>query len=645
VSAPSTKLFYEFGQFRLDVAKHRLLRNGEIVSLTPKAVETLRVLVERPGRLVERDELMGFVWRDATVESGNLDVTISKLRKTLGKDGDGRKYIETVPRLGYQFVAEVREVVEEVPALMVEKQTLARMVIEEEIRWGRKSRSASESRLRLSSRQRLLAAIVAAAAVVVAIGAFAFRPWGANPASAATQNIRSVAVLPFKTIEAEREDSHKGLGLADILITRLSNIRELSVRPTSAVIGFENHQGDSVSFGRQLQVDAVLEGSIYQVNERVRVTARLVRVSDQSTIWASQFEKPVQDELKLQDEIALQLVDALAITLSGNEKTALTRRYTESADAYQLYVRGRYHWNKRNFEGLSEAQRLFRNAIEKDPKFTLAYVGLADSMVFFYEIGEVNVLLAKALELDPNLAEAYATRGFVETVHGWEWQAAEASFRKSIELNPGYATAHHWYAILLGIEGRNDEAKAELRRALEIDPLSHNFLADLGQVHYFAREYDQAKMFCQRALALYPDFPHAHAYLYDVYLKTGEYDAAIDELVKSQSALFTFAVQTANEKEGLMRYDAAQRERYRGVGIRKFLLEVALGKISGDASLPYGRARVYAFLGEKEKALDNLEEAHTAHAFMMAWVRADPGFDNLRAEPRYQAILKSMGLL
>jgi DNA-binding winged helix-turn-helix (wHTH) protein/TolB-like protein len=642
---PPTKLFYEFGEFRLDPEKHRLLRNGEIIAVTPKAVETLRVLIERPGRLVERSELMNSVWHDVAVEDGNLTVTISMLRKALGEDGNDRKFIETVPRLGYKFVADVREVVEEVPALVVERQTLSRLVIDDVISLGRRKAAGPASLLLPSSRRKAMTIAATAGAVVIATAALVyFRPWNSKPPGVATTNIRSIAVLPFKTINPDKENPHQGLGMADILITRLSNIKAIRVRPTSAVMSFENPDENSISIATKLQVDAVLEGTIYQTGDKVRVTARLIRVSDQTSIWSGQFERLSRDEFSLQNEIAMQVVDALALNLSGNEQIALTKRYTESADAYQLYLQGRYHWNKRSFQEVGEAERLFRNAIEKDPHFALAYVGLADSMIFAYRKPETASALFKAIDLDPTLAEAYATKGFYETVHGWSWQEAEADFKKSIELNPGYATAHQWYATLLEIEGRNDEGKAELRRALEINPTSYNFLADLGQLHYFSHEYDKAKEFCNKALEIYPDFPYAHVYLRSIYLQTGENDAAVDESHKAYYARYLADNRSATETAGMQKEVAKQKEIYRQGGIRKFM-EYSLNVANdSDPSSSYGHAMFYAFLGEKEKALDNLEKAFEARAFMMAWVKADPVFDDLRSEPRYQAILKKMGL-
>ena len=474
-------------------------------------------------------------------------------------------------------------------------------------------------------------------------GGFAIWHYQNPPAKTSLAEIKSIAVLPFKTIDSNKENEHHGLGLADILITRLSNIKELNVRPTSAVTAFENQEIDLPQIGEKLKVDAILEGTIYRINDKIRVTARLIRTSDNSLVWAGQFEKPQQDELKLQDEIALQVVDALALNLSGNEKNALTKRYTESADAYQLYVKGRYEWNKRSYAGMAEAERLFRNAIEKDPNFTLAYVGLADTIVTYAEAGEAYTLINKALDLDPNLAEAYATNGFLFTFHEWNWQVAEVHFKKSIELNPGYATAHHWYATWLAIQGRTDEAKSEMRRALEINPMSYTFLADLGQLHYFAREYDKAEEYCRKALEIYPDFQFPHGYLSDIYLLTGEYDKMVDEQLEIYKSQAMFASQTDKQKESELKSLAKSRTIYQQGGIRKYLESLMLPR-SRNPNDFYHNAIIHNLLGDKEKALDNLEKAYESRAFLLVFVKADPVFDSLRDEPRYQEVLRKMNL-
>ncbi len=331
------------------------------------------------------------------------------------------------------------------------------------------------------------------------------------------------------------------------------------MRPTTAVMAFENQAIDSIQAGHKLNVDSVLEGTIYRAGAEVRVTMRLLRVSDNKTIWSGQFEKPLKDELRLQNDIALQVVEALSLNLSSNERKALNRHFTDDVYAYQLYVRGRYEWNKRNSSGAVEAERLFRNSIEKDPNFALPYIGLADTLAMGFEPTQSYLMAKKALELDPSLGEAHATLGFLKMFHEWKWKEAEAELIKSIELNPGYATAHHWYAILLEIEGRNSEAKAELERALEIHPLSYNFLADLGQVHYHNHEYDKAKEYCRKALEIYPDFAFAHDYLFDIYLQTGEWSAAIEEKLESERINSSLANDSNEQKERVEKHFAEAR--------------------------------------------------------------------------------------
>jgi DNA-binding winged helix-turn-helix (wHTH) protein/TolB-like protein/Flp pilus assembly protein TadD len=647
------KQFYAFGSFLFDVEARRLLREGQTVPLPPKAMEALRVFLQQPGQVMAREELIQAVWGDTFVEDANLTVAISQLRKALDQNGETVEFIETIPRVGYRFVGEVSEIHEEPrrPVILA-KHTLSRTVIEEEdIPTEPSEVVAIESTSAPMLPRALVAAkgrtvLAATTVAVVALAVVIASLWTRvqeRSALGANLSVKSIAVLPFQTVGVKSGEEHLGLGLADVLITRLSNIRELNVRPTSSVMAFDGQVQDSISAGRKLNVDAVLEGTIYHVNSRVRVTARLLRVGDQTPLWAGQFEKPAQDELKVQDEIALQLVDALSLSLSGNEKTALAKRFTENADAYQLYLKGRYHWNKRSHEGMIEAQRLFRNAIEKDPNFALAFVGLADTLAMSEARGEAYNAAQKALELDPDLAEAHATLGFIKMFHEWSWREAETAYKKSIELNPGYATAYHWYATLLAIEGRNKEAKAALRRALEINPLSHNFLADMGQLHYFGREYEEAKEYCRQALEIYPEFSFAHQYLHYAYLKTGEYDKAIEEIIIADRMNGAYANQSDNRKQRLEATFTKQRAAYREGGIKRYI-ENRLTDATQDPNVNYNNALIYVSLGEKEKALNHLERACHGKSFLSTFVKADPIFDSLRGEPRYHAILEKMGL-
>jgi len=643
----------EFGRFRLDTRRKVLWHNSQPVPMPLKELEVLCALVERSGELVTKNELMETVWAGSFVEESNLSRHIYLLRKTFRELGESEELIQNVPRRGYRFAGEVRDSECNHEDVIIERRALTRTLIEEiqggdskdlDVVHGRPAKWAAGPRSVLQSLTYSRTLVLAATLIAVAIGGFGFWRYR-NTNSPRVAKIKSIAVLPFKSISAGNENTHQGMGLADVLITRLSNIRELNVRPTSAVINLDGD--DAVNAGLKLKVDAVLEGTIYRAGARVRVTARLLNVSDQSPLWAAQFEKTTQDELKLQDEIALQVVDALALNLSGNEKTALTKRFTESADAYDLYLKGRYEWNKRNYQGLAEAERLFRNAIEKDPNFALAYVGLVDKLAMdnptAISADEKIHALERALELDPNMAEAHATLGFVRIFHYWDWGGAEVAFKRSIELNPGYATAHHWYATLLGIQGRTIEAKAEMKRALEINPLSHNFLTDMGQAHYFAREYDKAEEYCHKALENYPDFINAHILLQHIHLQKGEYEKYVEETIRTARSHLSFDNQTAEGKENLEKHFAREREDFRKGGIKGFIAKRVLRAPLSSSTL-YGRAWAYALFGEKEKALDDLEEAYSNKQFMLTFIKAEPVFDSLRGEPRFNELLRKMNL-
>jgi DNA-binding winged helix-turn-helix (wHTH) protein/TolB-like protein/Flp pilus assembly protein TadD len=623
--------FYEFGPFRLDADKHRLMRDGEIVPVSPKALETLLVMVQNPGKLLERDALIQAVWADTFVEDANLTVAISHLRKALGQTGEVAEFIETVPRAGYRFVADVRELRQEIPPLIVEKRTVSRTIIEEEEIYPEARPVTVSPPIALPERKNRLVTFKSAAAAlaivaVIAITAVLLIKFRQTSKAPAPVTVRSLAILPFKVVGSDAND-HQGLGLADVLITRLSNFKELKVRPTSAVMAFEKSD-DPIGAGKKLEVDAVLEGTIYRSNDRTRITARLLRVVDGSAIWNGQFERTATDELRIQQDIASQIADALTLVSNSSARDAVNKRYTENTDAYQLYLKGRYEWNKRNWGSIIEAERLFRNAIAKDPDFALAYVGLADVLVMNKTSSPQAIMaIQRALEIDPTLSEAYATRGFIETFHHWNWSSAEAAFKRSLELNPGYATAHHWYAQLLAIQGRHDEAKAEMRNALEINPLSHNFLADLGQIYYFNREYQSAEEHCRRALEIAPDFIFAHNYLFFLYLKTGQYEKALESKIAAHRVHSSFNTESAARRKEIEASLEGMRRTFREGGNECYVV-----------------ATTYAFLGQKEKALSCLERAYQGQSFLSSFVKADPIFDDLRGDPRYQSIVSRMGL-
>ena len=635
---------YEFGPFVLDETGRRMLRSGEAVPLTKKEFETLLVLVRGGGRVIEKAELMGAVWPDAHVEEGNLAVHVSKLRGKLGRQEDGEHYIETETGHGYRFTAPVREV--EDFDLVVRKRTRAHVVTEEIEETEAPAAEAPAGRQRLTHRGAL-----AVAAAALAVAAYAAAPTffptrhGAKDGAAAA-GVRTLAVLPFTLIKADPEDEYLGLGLADALITRLSNVGQIVVRPTSAVRGFTAARPDAAEAGRRLGVEAVLEGSVQKSGEQLRVTAQLVRAADGVPLWAGTFDEPLTNVFAVQDALSEQLTEALALKLTNGERERLTRHYTENGDAYQLYAKGRYYWSRRDFEGMTMAESLFRQAIERDPNFAPAYVGLADMLVMGGPHPELEALHIKALALAPDLAEAHASRGFAAMFHDWDWAVAERDLRRAVELNPGYGTAHQWLATLLAITGRNAEAKAEMRRALEIDPQSPNFLADMGQIHYFAREYAEAESYCRRALEVSPDFVFAHHHLSYVYLKTGRHHEALEHWLLADKVM---SPQAKYIGEGDAEVRRRLLERYRREGIFGLFRETVRARPKNDyeahdLSVQYQLALYHTALGDREQALHWLEKAVEGRAFLTAFLRADPLFDDLRGEPRYQALLRHMNL-
>jgi DNA-binding winged helix-turn-helix (wHTH) protein/TolB-like protein len=419
----------EFGKFRLDAQKQVLWYGDEPVNLPLKEIELLCVLIENGGDVVTKTELLNRVWPDSFVEESNLSRHVYRLRKTFESCGS-ENFIETVPRRGYRFTGEVRKANNRNDRLIDGSQT------------EKRDETAMEPFRPITARPVFtssLAALLVAGIIIAIFGAW----YGPAKSPRNFVGINSIAVLPFNTIGFSDENKDHGLGFADVLITRLSNIRDISVRPTNAVSDFD--QKDPVDFGKQLGVDAILGGSIHRSGDKIRVITRLIKTGDGRVVWTGEFEKLSGDEFRIQNEIALQLAGALALNIGALEKDALDKNYTGNADALHLYQRGRIEWNKRNWQGMIDAEQMFRRSIEMDPHFALAYAGLADTSVFSNVTVAHNAVL-KALELDPNLAEAHATLGFIHTFFDWDWSEAEREFNRSLELNPNYATAHHWYA-------------------------------------------------------------------------------------------------------------------------------------------------------------------------------------------------------
>jgi len=578
---------YEFGPFRLDVAERLLLRDGEPMLLAPKAFDTLLVLVANCGRILRKDDLLKAVWPETIVEENNLSQYISALRKALGDDPNGHRYIETVPKLGYRFVARVIDARE----VLAEEQT------------GAKESARSE---------------------------------GAP--------VRFIAVLPFKYLGGEGGDEYLGLGIADAIITRLSNLRQIVVRPTSSVRKYASLAQNPIAAGRELRVEAVLEGNIQRAGNRIRATVQLISVRDEAPLWAEKFDVEFGDIFTVEDTASEYVARALIMKLTSKERELLTKRYTEDSEAYQLYLKGRYYWNKRSQGGLRAASSYFQQAIDKDPSYALAFAGLADCYNLHSYYGEfppresfpkAKAASTRALEIDDGLAEAHTSLAFVRAWYDWDWLAAESEFQRALELNPNYATAHHWYALFLMAMERPSEALEEIKRAHEIDPLSLPINRDVGLVYYRARHCDRAIEQYLKTIEMDPGFWSAHQHLGWAYEQKAMYEEAIAEL--------NHAIASAGDRVRIL----ADLGHVYAVSGRRKEAEKALAELTGQSTQhyvsPYEIAVIYTGLEERDRAFEWLDQACLERSGWLIYLKVEPMLDSLRADPKFRDLLLRVG--
>ena len=567
---------YEFGPFRIDMERYLLLRDEETIPLSPKVFETLLYLVQHREKVAKKEEILNSVWPETFVEESNLAQNIFLLRKALGEERNEHRYIVTIPGVGYRFVAPVKE--------------YEALYKTEKVESGKA--------------------------------------------------VESIAVLPFKNLTGDDTEKFLGPGLADSLIMRLSSMRHVKVRPTAAVLKYNHPQQDPLAIGRELNVDALLDGVYQQEADKIRVSVQLVSVKDGVTLWAAKFDERFTNIFAIQDSISDQVVRSLALKLSGDEQRQISQSYTKSPEAFQLFIKGRYFWNQRTIDGLKKALEYAQAAIAADPTYAPAYVGLADS----YNLlgAQHNVLppresfpkakaaALRALEIDEMLAEAYASLAFVELCYEWNWLAAEQSYRKAIELKPNYPTAHHWYGELLSTLGRFDEAQEELQRAQEFDPLSLAINVDLAASYYYSRQYERSERHLLNLLELNPNFIRAYEVLGRVYEQQGEHVKALTAWQNAEElsgkhpviqAEFAYSLITAgNISEG--RQILAQLEQ---ASTRKY---ISLFRI----------AEIYIALGQHELAYDWLERAFRERDVEFVFLKVKPTVDPLRGEKRFKEL-------
>jgi len=617
------RLAFAFGPFRLDVAERLLLRDGEPITLPPKAFETLLVLVQNSGRLITKRDLMNRLWPDTFVEEANLANNISLLRKVLDDDRQECKYIETVPKSGYRFVATVTE-----PATP-------------------RTEVAHDSSTNASGVRRSWLAVALAATVLAVIAGYYFfysRAASSTPSSPPAA-LKSLAVLPLKPLVETSRDEAFEMGVADTLITRLSKLRQIEVRSIGAVSRYTDIERDPVAIGRAQQVDAVLDGSIQKSDNKIRVSVRLVRVADGSTLWAGQFDENDTDIFTLQNAISNRVAEVLITTLSGEEKEALYRRDTENVEAYHLYLKGRYFWSKFTEEGLQKRIDYYNQALEKDPNYAMAYIGLASSYIVLgvnYRspkemMPKAKAYVSKGLERDATLAEAHVAQGAIKFFFDWDWSGAGRELRQAMDIGANdAANAHDLYAYCLWANGQFTEGIAELKRAQELDPLSLVISEDLGVAYYHARNFDQAIQQQHKTLELEPNYFFGYLRRGQAYAQKAMFKEAIDDLTKAQNL-------SGNWPAVIAELSCA----YALAG-QKSKAQAMLNELTKRAQReyidPYMIALIHTTLGDHDAAFEWLGKAYEGRSPWMGWLKAEPKFDPLRSDPRFKTLLHQLNL-
>lgn len=647
---------YEFGRYRLDVEDRVLFRDGQAVALPPKAVEVLAALVERNDQVVSKEQLMNLLWKDAFVEEANLTQHIFLLRKVFNEDGEGRKYIETIPRRGYRFIADVK-VITPAPALqkidsarspqIIEKHTFAKIITEETMgeatelrpianqslnRNAQKLLSTGNTSLWKNRKAHLALLILVLLTSTIALTVHFIRP--------RQPEIKTVAVLPLKSLEPNEDDSSLGLKLADALIQRLGRLRQLVVRPTGAVRMYEGKTLDPLVAGREQRVDAVLDGSFQRAGERLHIRVQLLRVSDGKQLWTKTFAELSADPFFLQDALAEQTAQALVPELGGAERRLVARHDTENVEANRLYTEGRYYWNKRNLDGLKRSIVCFEQAIKLDPNYARAYAGLADSHITLsdYEMlpaiefhPKAKEAVQKALAIDDSLAEAYTALAMIKANYDWDWGGADRDFQQAIEKNPHYATARQWYAEFLTGMGRHQEALEQIHQAQQLDPLSLIIQSIEASNLNYARDYDGAIAQCKRVISRDPSFGEVYAYLGFAYEQKGMFREAM-EAYQNWSTLMGNNTPAAAAIRGSAIPDS--RDYWRK------MVELAKPPTGSE----FDAAQAWSQLGEPAKALELLEQAYAKRDYQVRYLKVHPNLDPLRADPRFQDLLRRTNL-
>ena len=625
-----------FGIFELDLRAGELRKHGSKIRLQAQPFQVLVMLLEQQGQVVTREQIQKVLWpADTFVDFDHgLNKAINKIREALGDSAETPRFVETVARRGYRFLADVK--VEDSLAVGAA--------------WpgsspdsGEAANAPEKSELRDNPPHDFSwkAFTVAVLVVAVILGTWTLIHFKKRQSNA----IRSLAVLPLESLSNDASQDYFADGMTDELISDLGQISELRVISRTSAMIYKHAQKPLPQIARELNVDAIVEGTVLRSGDRVRITAQLIDASTDKHLWSQSYEGDLRDTLALQSEVAREIADQIQIKLNPREQAELKNARVVNPQAYESYLKGRFFWNKRTAENLRVALAYFNQSIEEDPNYAQAYSGLADTYALLGDwqyaamtakeaLPKAKAAAQKALALDPALGEAHNSLAFVLDGFDWDFAGGGREFQRAIELNPGYATAHHWYAWHLCLLGHYDEAIAEMKKAESLDPLSLVINADLAEILELAHRYDESIEQSRKTLEMEPNFALAYNHLGQAYLQKHKFTEAIAELQKAADLSKGSPTCTAN----LARAYAAAGNKTEALNLLNDL------KKSSSPGNSHGTeiAMIYASLGDWTPSLTWLEKAYEERFNPGVLVR--PGFDPLRSDPRFQDLLRRVGL-
>jgi TolB-like protein/DNA-binding winged helix-turn-helix (wHTH) protein/Flp pilus assembly protein TadD len=628
-----------FGVFELDLRAGELRKRDLRVRLQEQPFQLLAMLLEHPGEVVTREELQKKLWpADTFVDFDHgLNRAISKIREALSDSAESPRFVETVARRGYRFLAEVK-VVDTVPVRSPEHVTQPHPTAEVRDRSDLAGKLAMLKHLLPSPAWRISASVLLL--LMVSLAAWKLHSWNRT-----SPVIRSLAVLPLESLSSDASQDYFADGMTDELISDLGQISALRVISRTSVMAYKHTRKPLPQIARELNVDAVVEGSVLRSGDQVRITAQLIEAPMDKHVWSQSYQGELRDTLALQNQVAGAIADQIRINLNPREQAALKNVKVVNPQAYESLLKGRYFWNKRTADGLKVALAYFNQAIEEDPKYAQAYSGLADTYALLGDwqyavmtpkeaLPKAKAAAIKALELDSALGEAHNSLAFCLDGFDWDFDSAGKEFRRAIELNPGYATAHHWYAWHLSLLGRYDEAIAEMRKAESLDPLSLIINADLAELLVLAHSYDESIRQSRKTIEMDPNFALAHNQLAQAYLQKHMNDEAVAELQKAVQLSGGSPTVMAN----LARAYAASGKRSGAIKLLSDLKKRSNSIYSHGSEI----AVIYASLGDSDQAMSWLEKSYEERFNPGVLLR--PGFDPLRSDPRFQDLVRRIGL-